>query len=119
MPGPAPERRPAGAKEKRRPRCDRAASCQILTMVILILSRCFSAIKPRRILQSWKRTRGIRFPYLVRSKRYLKEAVEAGIGRYLGEGAAEMKKALEEKLAAPGKEAAKGAEEAVKKIFGK
>ena len=51
--------------------------------------------------------------------RYFKEAVETGIGRYLGEGAAEMKKALEEKLAAPGKEAAKDAEEAVKKILGK
>src|SRR3989304_4510841 len=74
---------------ERRPRCECAASCQILTMVILILSRCFSAIKPRRILQSWKRTRGIRFPRLGRSMRYFKEAVEAGIGRDLGEGGAE------------------------------
>jgi hypothetical protein len=44
---------------------DCAVSCEILTMVIRILSRRFSAIKPRQILQPWKRTRGIRFPCLV------------------------------------------------------
>ena len=46
-------------------------------------------------------------------------AARTGVQRYLGEGATEMKKAIEEKLAVPGKDAAKGAEEAVKKIFGK
>ncbi|MGZ8429201.1 MAG: DUF748 domain-containing protein [Candidatus Deferrimicrobiaceae bacterium] len=40
----------------------------------------------------------------------IQAATRAGIGQQPGEGAAEMKKALEEKLAAPGKEAAKSAE---------
>jgi hypothetical protein len=46
-------------------------------------------------------------------------ATRTGIGQYLGKGAEDVKKALEEKLAVPGKGAAKSAEEAVKKIFGK
>jgi hypothetical protein len=49
----------------------------------------------------------------------IQAATRAGIGQYLGKGAEDRKKALEEKLAVPGKGAAKGAEEAVKKIFGK
>jgi type II secretory pathway pseudopilin PulG len=50
-------------------------------------------------------------------------ASRAGIGQYLGKGVEDVKKALEEKarekLGVPGGEAAKGAEEAVKKLFGK
>lgn len=46
-------------------------------------------------------------------------ASRAGIGQYLGKEAGEVKKALEGKLGVPGKEAAKGAEEAVKKLLGK
>src|SRR3990170_6295067 len=62
LPGPAPGRPMTGAREKRN---DRAAICQMRTMVILILSRPYSAIKPRGILQPWKGTSGIRFPCLV------------------------------------------------------
>jgi len=51
--------------------------------------------------------------------RYLKEAIETGVGWYLGNGAEDMKNAFEEKLSDPGKGAVKGAEDAVKKIFGK
>ena len=40
----------------------------------------------------------------------IQAATRTGIGQYVGKGAEDMKKALEEKLAAPGKEAAKGAE---------
>ncbi len=50
-------------------------------------------------------------------------ASRAGVGQYLGKDVGEVRKALEEKarekLGAPGGEAAKGAEEAVKKLFGK
>ncbi|MGA6993096.1 MAG: hypothetical protein WBX50_04275 [Candidatus Deferrimicrobiaceae bacterium] len=50
-------------------------------------------------------------------------ASRAGVEQYLGKSTEEVKKALEEKarekLGAPGGEAAKGAEEAVKKLFGK
>jgi uncharacterized protein involved in outer membrane biogenesis len=50
-------------------------------------------------------------------------ASRAGIGQYLGKDVGEVRKALEEKarekLGVPGGEAAKGAEEAVKKLFGK
>lgn len=50
-------------------------------------------------------------------------AARAGVAQYLGKGAEEVRKALEEKarekLGAPGQEAAKGAEEAVKKFLGK
>lgn len=46
-------------------------------------------------------------------------AARTGVQRYLGEGAPDVKKAIEEKLGVPGKDAAKGAEEAVRKIFRK
>jgi hypothetical protein len=51
-------------------------------------------------------------------------ATNSGIGQYLGKEAAEVKKALEEKAreklgVLPGKDAAKDAGEAVKKLFGK
>lgn len=50
-------------------------------------------------------------------------ASRAGVEQYLGKSVGDVKKALEEKarekLGAPGGEAAKGAEEAVKKLFGK
>jgi uncharacterized protein involved in outer membrane biogenesis len=50
-------------------------------------------------------------------------ASRAGVAQYLGKGVGDVKKALEEKarekLGVPGGEAAKGAEEAVKKLFGK
>lgn len=50
-------------------------------------------------------------------------ASRAGVSQYLGKGVGDVKKALEgkarEKLGVPGGEAAKGAEEAVKKLFGK
>jgi len=40
----------------------------------------------------------------------IQAATRTGIGQYMGKGAEEMKRALEEKLAAPGKKAAEGAE---------
>lgn len=50
-------------------------------------------------------------------------AASAGISQYLGKGADELKKTLEEaakgKLAVPGKDAAKSAEDSLKKLFGK
>lgn len=50
-------------------------------------------------------------------------AAGAGISQYLGKGADELKKTLEEaakgKLAVPGKDAAKNAEDSLKKLFGK
>lgn len=50
-------------------------------------------------------------------------ASRTGIGQYLGKEAGEIRKALEEKaqekLGIPAEDAAKGAEEAVKKLFGK